>query len=49
MVHTRLFGHQAEATQAFNDMKQTLGHIVQCDADTGERSEMIAQFFEQYP
>jgi hypothetical protein len=49
MVHTRYFGLEAEATQAFEDMKQALDRILQCEAETGEMSNKIEQFFEHYP
>ena len=35
MAHTRYFRNEAEATQAFDDMKQALEHIMQCEAETG--------------
>jgi hypothetical protein len=49
IVHTRFFGHEEEATWAFEDMKQALDGIMQCDAAIGEVSNSIAEFIEQYP
>jgi hypothetical protein len=49
MVHTRFFGHEAEATRAFEDMKQALDRIMRCEAEIGEVSNKIAEFIAQYP
>jgi hypothetical protein len=47
MVQTRYFRDEAEAMRAFEDKKQALDRIMKCEAETGERSNMIAAFFEQ--
>lgn len=58
MVHTRFFPNEEEAQQAFNEMKGSLGEILEqipladdpeVTAKMDEASQAISNFVEQYP
>ena len=47
MVHTCLFCQEADAVSAYENMKRSLGDIMDCDNE--DFSQMIKEFMQKYP